>query len=67
MNRTHQLLSVQEAADKLRISVFTLRTWVSQRRVQVVRIGRRVFLTEDYVCRLMEEGTQEPTYRRGAP
>lgn len=67
MNRKNQLLSVQEASERLRISVFTLRGWISQRRVQVVRLGRRVFIKEEYVDHLIEGNTVEPRPRREAP
>jgi excisionase family DNA binding protein len=42
------LLSVSEAAEYLRISVFTLRTWVSQRKLSFIKLGSRVlFRRED--------------------
>ena len=66
MNRKHQLLSVKEAAERLRVSIFTLRGWISQGRVQVVRLGRRVFIKEDYIDNLIEDSTVEPRPRRGA-
>lgn len=36
------LLTVKEAADELRISPHTLRSWVSQKRITCKKIGRRV-------------------------
>ena len=36
------LLSVEEAASYLRIAVWTMRHWVSQRKIPFVRLGRLV-------------------------
>jgi excisionase family DNA binding protein len=66
MNRKNQLLDIKETAERLGISVFTLRGWVSQRRVQFVKMGRRVFFRDDYIDRLIEECTKEPSSHRGA-
>lgn len=66
MGRVHQLLNVEEAAKRLGLSVFTLRTWISQRRVEVVRLGRRVFIKEDFIENLIENCTVEPRSGRGA-
>ena len=38
------LLTVNEAADELRISPHTLCSWVSQKRITCKKIGRRVRL-----------------------
>lgn len=66
MNRKNKLLSIQDAAERLNISVFTLRGWISQRRVQVVRLWRRVFIREDYIDHLIEANTEEPSRPRSA-
>ena len=39
-----ELLTLQEAAKELRISIHTLRVWVYQKRIPVVRLGRRIFI-----------------------
>ena len=36
------LLSVEEAAEHLRIAVWTLRHWVSDRKIPFVKLGSRV-------------------------
>jgi excisionase family DNA binding protein len=42
------LLSVNQAAAYLGLSVFTLRTWVSQQKISFIKLGRRVlFRLED--------------------
>jgi len=40
MNK-RKLLSVGEAAEYLSIAEWTIRSWVSQRRIPVVKLGRR--------------------------
>jgi excisionase family DNA binding protein len=48
-----KLISVAEAAQRLGISPLTMRAWVRQRRLPVVRLGRRVLLdpqeVEEYI------------------
>jgi len=39
-----ELLNLKEVASELRISIHTVRAWVFQRRVPVVRLGRRVLI-----------------------
>ncbi len=41
-----RLLSVQEAAQYLNISIHTLRTWVCERRIPHVKLGRRVLFRQ---------------------
>lgn len=66
MNRAHQLLSVGEAAERLNISVFTLRAWISQRRIRFVKLGRRtMFLLADLED-LINGSVVEPRARREA-
>jgi excisionase family DNA binding protein len=52
-----RLLRLEEAADRLGLTLSTLRFWVWQRRIEVVRVGRAVRVKEDAVQRLIEEGT----------
>jgi excisionase family DNA binding protein len=40
------LLDIKEAAKELHLSVFTLRSWVIQKRVPHIRLGRRVMFTK---------------------
>jgi len=39
-----KLLSVVEAAARMSVSRFTLRTWLRQRRIPYIRLGRRVLV-----------------------
>ena len=66
MNRVHQLLSVGEAAERLNISVFTLRIWISQRRIRFRKIGRRTMLHVDDIQELINDAVVEPRPRRGS-
>jgi excisionase family DNA binding protein len=52
-----RLLRLEEAADCLGLRLSTLRFWVWQRKIEVVRIGRAVRVREDTIKRLIEEGT----------
>jgi len=51
-----RLLKVDEAATFLGVSVWTLRTWTSQRRVPVVRLGRAVRFRRDMLEELAQQG-----------
>jgi excisionase family DNA binding protein len=64
MNRAHQLLSVKEAAERLNISVFTLRGWISQRRVRYVKLGRRTMFRPGDLEDLINGAVIEPRARR---
>jgi excisionase family DNA binding protein len=43
------LLSVEEAAHALSISIHTLRAWVSQKRIPYVKLGRRVLFQSEHL------------------
>lgn len=66
-NHKNQLFNVQRAAERLGISVFTLRTWVSQRRIPFVKLGRRVLFNPDDLDRMIQANTVEPFRPRSAP
>lgn len=44
MAEISKLLSVVEAAARMSVSRFTLRTWLRQRRIPYIRLGRRVLV-----------------------
>lgn len=54
------LLTVSEAAQRLRISKHTLRSWVSQRRMPYVKIGRRTLFNPSDLDSLIKSCTIEP-------
>ena len=52
--RKTQRLSVVEAAGRLGVSRFTVRSWLRQRRLAYHKLGRRVVLDEADVERFLE-------------
>ena len=54
------LLTVAEAAERLRISEYTLRGWISQRRIPYVKIGRRTLFNPADLDTLIKDSTVEP-------
>jgi excisionase family DNA binding protein len=54
------LKSVVEAAELLRISRWTVRSYIRDGKLKAVRLGRRVLLTDGELERLVAEGQQPP-------
>jgi excisionase family DNA binding protein len=54
-----ELLSVREASLELRLSISTLRSWISQRKIRFVRLGRRVLLRRGDLEALINKGVVE--------
>jgi excisionase family DNA binding protein len=54
-----ELLTLIEAARWIRLSPHTLRAWVFQRRIPVVRLGRRVLFRREDVETLVEKSLVE--------
>jgi excisionase family DNA binding protein len=50
------LLSVQEFADALNITVACARRWILERRVATVKLGRLIRIPASEVQRLVESG-----------
>ena len=42
-----ELLDLKEGARELKLSIYTLRAWVYQKRIPFVRLGRRVLLRRE--------------------
>ena len=59
------LLSIEQAADLLGVSPWTVRKWVSTNRVRVVRLGRRVLLEQHELRRIIEAGRIETVATAG--
>ena len=51
------LLTLREAAARLRLNVSCLRAWKAKRKIAVVHLGRAVRVTPDEIARLVREGT----------
>jgi excisionase family DNA binding protein len=48
--------TVDEAADELNVSKFTVRAWFYQRKIAHIRLGRCVRIPASEIRRLLEEG-----------
>ena len=60
-----KLLTVPQSAEYTGLSEVTIRHWVSQRRIEVVRIGRSVRIPRAAIDNVIERGTV-PADRRMA-
>jgi len=56
-NGSRQLLDVTEVAERLGVSPFTIRAWLRQRRLEYVKLGRRVLVPESVIRRFVEINT----------
>ena len=55
------LLSVEEAARRLgQISVWTVRAWLSQGKLQRTKIGRRTMIRESELLKVINDGGKSP-------
>ncbi len=57
-----ELMTANEAADFLRLSISTIRAWTFQRRLATVKLGRRVLYRKQDLEKLVAEnlkGTRE--------
>jgi excisionase family DNA binding protein len=53
------LLSVLEAAKILGVSIWTLRQWLSQRRIAIIKVGRLTKLTLEDIREFIERNRKE--------
>lgn len=58
------LYTYAEAAERLRLSIFTLRRWVSEKRIVHVKLGGRVFFTRAQLARIIASRAVEPVAAR---
>jgi excisionase family DNA binding protein len=63
---TPRLLSLSQVSEELGVATVTLRRWVSQRRIAVVRLGRAVRVDQGEIERLIERGTVPALPERSA-
>jgi excisionase family DNA binding protein len=54
-----ELVNTTEAAGFLRVSIHTVRAWTYQRRLPVVRLGRRVLFRKEDLEAMVEKNTKE--------
>lgn len=55
-----ELLDLREGAKELRLSIHTLRSWVSQKRIPHVRLGRRVLLRREDLEEMINKSVVMP-------
>jgi excisionase family DNA binding protein len=51
------LKTVQQAADELALAPVTIRTWLAQRKLKYVKLGRSVRIPASEIERLINENT----------
>lgn len=51
------LRTIPDAADRLSLETSTIRSWVWQRRIESVRIGRAVRIRQSVIDAVIEKGT----------
>lgn len=51
-----QLRSVEEASRRLAVSTFTTRRLIKAKQLRAVRVGKRVFIPEAEIARVIAEG-----------
>jgi excisionase family DNA binding protein len=59
MENSLKLFNIDEAADMLRVSPWTIRAFIRDGKLNVVKIGRRVLLERSELERLVEAGRKE--------
>lgn len=52
---TVELYTVEEAAKALRVSIFTMRAWIYQRKLAHVKLGRRVLIKAEDLSKFIEK------------
>jgi excisionase family DNA binding protein len=66
MAENSNLLTVNEAALRLKLSVACLRAWIARRQIGFVRIGRRrIRIPESEITRMVDRGYVPPAPARG--
>ena len=48
-------LSVSEVAQELNVSIFTIRSWLRQNRLQYLKLGKRVLIRREDLDRFVEK------------
>ncbi|MBW8003126.1 MAG: helix-turn-helix domain-containing protein [Planctomycetes bacterium] len=55
-----QLFDYRAAAEVLHLSHFTLRRWISEKRLEHVKLGGRVFFTKSQLAQIITSRSVEP-------
>ena len=54
------LLSVKEAAQQLGISHYTIEAWLSKKKLQRTKVGRRTMIRESELEKVLDDGGKSP-------
>ncbi len=60
MNLINRCLGLEDAASKLSVSPLTLRRWARDKKIESVRLGRRLVFRECALDEFIEAGTRKP-------
>lgn len=55
--RQNKVLGIKEAAEQLGVSVNTLYSWISQRKIEYVKMGRLVKFRQSAIDRFIQDHT----------
>jgi excisionase family DNA binding protein len=55
--KSMRLLNVTEVAARLGLTTATIRSWVYTRKIEYVKLGRSVRVSEDTIEKIIEAGT----------
>lgn len=64
MSDTAKLYKIKEVAQKMGVAEVTIRTWLAERRLEFIRLGRCVRISSAEVERLIADGTVPARVRR---
>jgi excisionase family DNA binding protein len=56
MDNSQKIFTVEETAQELRVKIPTIRSWIFNGRLPVVRMGRRVFVHAEIIEKALKEG-----------
>ena len=51
-----KLISAENIPEYLPVKMPTIRSWIMQNKLPVIRLGRRVFIKRDVIERILDEG-----------
>ena len=55
MNLKSELMDLKEGAAYTRLSIYTIRSWIYQKRLPYVRLGRRILLRREDLQNLIQK------------
>ena len=58
MDNIQEIFTIPESADAWRVKEPTVRSWVLNEKIPVVRMGRRVFIRKEVIEKVLQEGLE---------